>query len=175
MLWIPRFFRMESDVTAKLVMDPEPQLLRPEETIGDAAEKILQCHHRSIAVVDDNRRFLGLVTVSSLLYLVLPKAATMHKGVDSLSYMDVSLAELKARFMKHADEPVSVCMEAPKVVVHPDTPLLDALLALYRNRRNLPVVDRDTGVLEGMITYFDVGAHILGAEEESADGIRISE
>ena len=151
-------------MTARLVMDPEPLRLHPEETIGDAAQKILQKRYRSLAVVDGAGGFLGLVTVSSLLYLVLPKATTMAGGVDSVTYMDVSLSDLKARFMKYADQPVSACLESPKAVVHPDTPLLEVLLTLYRNKQNLPVVARDSGRLEGMISYFDVGEHILGAD-----------
>ena len=151
-------------MTARLVMDPEPLLLHPEETIGDAAVKILQKRYRSLAVVDGEGRFLGLVTVSSLLYLVLPKATTMQGGVESVPYMDVSLSDLKARFLKHADRPVNCCMEPPKAVVHPDSPLLEVLLTLYRNKQNLPVVDRDSGRLVGMISYFDVGEQILGAD-----------
>jgi CBS domain-containing protein len=50
------------------------------------------------------------------------------------------------------------------VIVHPDTPLIQTLFTLYKCRANLPVVDPDSGRLEGLISYWDVGAAILAAE-----------
>jgi CBS-domain-containing membrane protein len=49
-------------------------------------------------------------------------------------------------------------------IVHPDTPLIQTLFTLYKCRTNLPVVDPDSGRLEGLISYWDVGAAILAAE-----------
>jgi len=47
-------------------------------------------------------------------------------------------------------------------VVHPDTPIVETLLTLYKARTNLPVVDRDNGRLVGTISYYGIGAKIMG-------------
>jgi CBS domain-containing protein len=47
--------------------------------------------------------------------------------------------------------------------VPPDKPLVETLLILYRTKNSIPVVDPDTGKLLGMISYWDVGEHILSA------------
>ena len=57
-----------------------------------------------------------------------------------------------------------MCTLEEAVVVHPDTPLIQTLFTLYKCRVNLPVVDPESGRLEGLISYWDVGAAILAAE-----------
>ena len=46
----------------------------------------------------------------------------------------------------------------PDHVVHPDTPPLEIVLLLYQGANNIPVVDRGTGRLVGMV----VGARRAG-------------
>lgn len=154
----------QSRMTARLVMDPNPVTLQPGESIAQAGEKFLRQRYRSLAVVDEGGRFLGTVTVNTMLKLVLPKAATMARGVDGLSYMSEGLADLRRRFDKHCHEPVEKWMTVDAVRVAPDTSLLETLRILYYEKVNLPVVDPVSGRLEGMISYFDVGERILAGE-----------
>ncbi len=51
--------------------------------------------------------------------------------------------------------------------MHPDTPILETVLTLYNAKANLPVVEKDSGRLVGMISYYNVGAKIL---EEGFEG-----
>ncbi len=147
-------------------MDPNPVMVHPSDTIGVTAGKIMQRRYRSLPVVDDDRRFLGVVTVNCMLYLVLPKAATMKMGVDSIAYFDTTLDDLRSRLRRHIDKPVSVCLDEDVVVVDPNTPQLETLLTLYHAKSNLPVVDKMSGRLEGMISYYDVGAAILNGSQK---------
>ncbi len=41
-------------------------------------------------------------------------------------------------------------------MVHPDTPLIDAILQLSQNHNVVPVVDPDSGKLLGAISFFTV-------------------
>jgi CBS domain-containing protein len=47
------------------------------------------------------------------------------------------------------------------VTVAPETSLIETLLTMHRLEQNLPVVDRGTGRLEGMISYYDIGDMML--------------
>ncbi len=155
--------RRPSDMTASLIMESHPIVLHPTDTIGTAARHIMSHRYRSLPVVDDNECYLGQLTVNCMLYLVLPKAATMTKGLDSMPYVNTTLEDLRDRLHKVIDQPVTLCLkDKEKVqVIHPDTPLVETLLTLYQTRASLPVVDRITGRLEGMVSYFDVGAKIM--------------
>jgi CBS-domain-containing membrane protein len=145
-------------------MNPNPTVLHSSDTMGKAAQQIMKARYRSLPVVDENGRFLGTVTVNCLLYLVLPKVATMQKKRDRLEtmpYVSTTLEDLRRRLKKAIDYPVTICLKENVTVVHPDTPIVETLLTIYNTRKNLPVVEKDTGRLAGMISYYDVGTKIM--------------
>ena len=148
---------------AESVMDPNPTVLKPTDIISTAARYIMEHRYRSLPVVDEEGRYVGIFGVNCLLKLVLPKAAVMQQGLDSLSFMQETLSDLHARFRRTAHEPISVCMNTDVATVNPETALVETLLILYRTKASIPVVDRETGRLAGMISYFDVGEKILSA------------
>ncbi len=151
-------------LTAKLFMNPEPVVLRTDDTIAEAAQQILNKQRRSLPVVDDDGVFQGMLTANCLLYLCLPSAVTMSGGLDRVSFVKNSLEELAERLKRHLDEPVTRCLKTENVaVVHPETPIVETLLILYRAKANLPVVDEKTHRLVGMISYFGVGRTIMEA------------
>jgi CBS domain-containing protein len=148
-------------------MDPYPTVLHPDDHIRTAAEYVMKNRYRRIPVVDDEGRFLGVFGVNCLLRLVLPHAAIMDKGLDSVHFARETLADLYRRYMEKSDEKVVTCMDKGEVeTVGPDTPLLEAALVLYRTRASLPVVDPETGKLVGVISYWDLGERVL---EEGRD------
>ncbi len=154
---------MDQDITARDVMDPSPTVLRPGDTIGTAVEHIMSHRYRSLPVVDGDGRYLGVFGVNCLLRSVLPRAAIMDRGLTSVPFIRETLADLKARLRAQEHDPISGCMSTDVPVVAPDTPLVETLLVLYRNRASLPVVEPASGRLAGMVSYFDVGEHILSA------------
>jgi CBS domain-containing protein len=145
-------------------MDPNPSVLHPEDTIGRAIDTIMENRYRRLPVIDDEGRFVGVFGVSCLLRLVMPRAVVMEDGLESVPYVRETLSDLHRRLNKVKDEPISLCMREEMVRVGPDTPLLETLRILYRNRASLPVVEPDSGRLLGVISYFDVGEHILAAK-----------
>jgi CBS domain-containing protein len=147
-------------------MNPNPVFLRTSDTIARGAELIMAKQRRSLPVVDEEDRFTGMFTANCLLYLVLPKVATMEQGLDSLPYVQYSVDDLRENLKKYLDMPVTLCLKTEHVaVVHPDMPIVETLLTLYKARTNLPVVDRDSGRLVGTISYYSVGAMIMGDVE----------
>jgi len=157
-------------VTAKLFMDPAPTVLRHTDTIGAAAEQIMAHRYRSLPVVDDQGRYLGIVGVNGMLRLVLPKAAVMDKGLTNVPYISTTLDKLRTKLRDMLDQPVTVCLETDVPTVHPDTPTLETLLTLYRTRAALAVVEEGTGWLIGVISYFDVGRAIMQQRPQEPAG-----
>ncbi|MGD2081692.1 MAG: CBS domain-containing protein [Chromatiales bacterium] len=147
--------------TASSVMDPQPSVMRADEPITKAIDIIMKNRYRNLPVVDYDGRYLGIFGISCLLRLVLPKAALMEGGLETLSFVGDTLSDLRARLKEFKDEPVSTCLSAEVSVVRPDTPLIETLLILYRTRTSLPVVDPETRRLVGMISYWDAGEKIL--------------
>ncbi len=149
-------------MSASLLMDSNPIRIHPQDTIGIAARKIMRRRYRSLPVVDDERRFLGIVNVNDMLRLLLPPQATevsMSEAVER--FAGLSLENLRENLDQLLDNPIAPHIEKEVVTVAPDTSLVETLLTMYHYEQNLPVVDPDSGRLAGMISYYDIGDLML--------------
>ena len=144
-------------------MDPNPVFLRPTDTVITAALYIMRHRYRNLPVVDECGCYLGIFGVNCLLKQVLPKAAVMDHGLEDVSFVQDTLADLHNRLREVEDKPVTICMNTEIATVPPDLPLVETLLILYRTRTSVPVVAPGTCELLGMISYWDVGEKILSA------------
>lgn len=144
-------------------MDPNPTWVKPDDLIGTAVKYIMDNRYRNLPVIDDEGRYLGIFGVNCLLRLMLPKAAVMEKGLEKVSFIHETLADIHGRLQEVEKEPVSVCMNTDVATVPPDKPLIETLLILYRTRTSIPVVDPETGKLLGVISYWDASERILSA------------
>lgn len=144
-------------------MDPNPTSVKPTDLIRTAVAHIMKHRYRNLPVVDDDGCYLGVFGVNCLLKLVLPKAAIMEKGLDTVSFIHETLPDLHQRLREVENETVAVCMNTEVQTVAPDTPLVETLLILYRTKTSVPVVQPGTCKLLGMISYWDVGEAILSA------------
>jgi len=150
-------------MTAASIMFTEPTTLKPTDLISTAAACIMKYRYRSVPVVDEEGCYMGMFGVNCLLKQVLPKAAIMEYGLDNVSFIHESLADLHERLREVEDEPVTVCMNTEIETVTPDTPLVETLLLLYHTKTSIPVVEENSCKLMGMVSYWDVGRHILSA------------
>ena len=150
-------------MSATSIMDPNPIVLKPTDMIKTAIGYIMEHRFRNLPVVDNDGHYLGSFGVHCLLKNVLPKAATMKQGLENVSFVQETLADLHNRVIDMEDKPVSMCMSTDAETVSPDTPLVETLLILYHARNSLPVVDTESGKLLGVISYWDAGEKILSA------------
>jgi len=150
-------------MTATSIMDPHPTVVKPTDIIKTAIGYIMDNRYRNLPVVDDEGHYLGSFGVHCLLKNVLPKAVLMKHGLTSVPFVQQSLADLHNRLRELENNPVAMCMNTEAETVSPDTPLVESLLILYRNRDSLPVVDPESGKLLGVISYWDAGEKILSA------------
>ena len=147
--------------TASSVMDPHPTVVKATDLIHSAIEHIMKHRYRHLPVVDNEGRYLGIFGVNCLLRLVLPKAAVMDRGLNNLSFIHETPGDLHDRLLEYENEPVTTCMRTNIQAVYPDTPLVETLHQLYKTECCVPVVAPDSGKLLGMISYFDVGRHVM--------------
>lgn len=150
-------------MNAASVMDPRPTFLRPDDLISTAARFIMEKRYRSLPVVDADGCYLGVFGVNCLLKQVLPKASLIENGLTNVAFIHESLSDLHERFREIEDQPVSMCMSKEVPTLPPGTPLIETLLVLYTHRTSIPIVEKDSCKLLGMISYWDVGEKILNA------------
>ncbi len=149
-------------MSARLIMDSNPIRIHPQDTIGVAARKIMRRRYRNLPVVDDQRNFLGVVNVNDLLRLILPQQVTSQSISAAVErYQDLSIEDLRENLDQLLENPIAPLIDKDVVTVAPETSLIETLLTMYHHEQNLPVVDRETGRLEGMISYYDIGDLML--------------
>lgn len=153
-----------SGQTARDVMDPNPTVLAPTDTVATGIRHIMEKRYRNLPIVDAGGRYLGVFGVGCLLRLVLPKAAVMEQGLEDVSFVSDSLKDLRRRLKEIEDQPVTLCLSDEATDIEPDTPLVETLLVLYRTRRSVPVVNPADGRLLGVVSYWDAGRAILAQE-----------
>ncbi len=147
-------------MTCRAIMTPHPQTLRAEDTVGEAARRLLAGRFHMLPVVDAEGRYVGSFGVFGLIGLLLPRAATLNALVPDLGFMADDHAALQRRLGELAQEPVGRHMRTDLPVLRPETSIVEALLLFYRKRFTLPVVDEATGRLLGIVSPWDALAAI---------------
>ncbi len=138
------------------VLNPQPYTVSADDPLRKVVDIALERRIRSLPVTDASGRYIGVVSLHALLALLLPQAARVEHGVADLAFMAPTVEELRevvrgagsARVGDHMDEGV-----AP---VHPGTSILEAALLMHRTRENLPVVDRESGRLVGLMSPWEI-------------------
>lgn len=150
---------------SKLLMNPQPMTLGPNDTVATAAERILKHHLRHLPVVDEQGRYLGTFSVYSLLKLTLPKAVLDKHGLDNVSFVTESVDDLAQRLGRRRDEPVKNWLNIHEVA-HPDTHAMEVMLLMLHGRTtSVPVVNKTDNRLEGIISFWDVLEKLIGENE----------
>ncbi|MDA1260321.1 MAG: CBS domain-containing protein [Planctomycetota bacterium] len=129
--------------------------------MGEAIGILVARRFRSVPVVDDAGKMIGQFGVHALLRMMVPRIATERLGLPHLPFVQDDLEDLRRRLRRFWDKPVGEYAERDYFVVHPDTPLTKTVLSLYHTHDNLPVVDRKTGQLLGIISYWDIVQRLL--------------
>lgn len=132
------------------IISPPTAILEKTDTLAHALT-LLQDHGvTSLPVVDSKGHYVGGFGLRELIALVVPRAVRAGVETGAPGVASDSLADLHHRVQAFAQDPVGKRMAAYHAV-RPETPLVEALMLLYRSETDLPVVD-GTGKLVGMIT-----------------------
>jgi CBS domain-containing protein len=132
--------------------------LRDTDTLEVAARTLLRIQHRvsNLPVVDAGGKLVGTLSVDRLVAALLPKAATVSSGLLDLGFVHDTLEHLREKMREVGGEPVARHMDREPPVLRLDTPLMEALLLIYRGENDLPVVDPESGSLLGIASALDI-------------------
>jgi CBS domain-containing protein len=153
-------------MTARLIMNDRPVSVDRQARLRDAAALIMKHKFRNLPVIDEQGRYLGVISSNRLLCIILPKAATMEPPLERLEFVHDTIEDLRERWYEAADRPVTEFLDSDVETVAPDSSLDETLLTLYRNRTSLPVVERTTGRLVGIVSHWSVGNAVVGPMED---------
>lgn len=139
--------RLFQQVRAGALMRTELEPLRPEMPTGEAARALVAQACKSLPVIDDQRRVIGILTETDLMRCV---------GVASYLELLFDAVEQIPVLEQHCGQrPVAELMTAPAVRVHEQANFNQMMRAFRRHPgRSMPVVEADEQLL-GMLLRKD--------------------
>lgn len=137
---------------AQDVMTPDPACCRPQDTVRQAAQMMVDHDCGCVPIIDDQRRVEGVVT-------------------------DRDLATRGLAAGKGPDTPLREVMSTPAVCCTPDADV-DTVAAMMADNqvRRVPVTDRDQRLV-GILAQADLATHAgqVGADQVGATVAEVSE
>jgi CBS-domain-containing membrane protein len=154
--------------TCRSIMTMQPVSIRRDESIDQALRMLLQNKLLALPVVDDDGRYFGMFQRSRLVAMLLPRIVQLEERLPEVAkllevgFLTDTLDDVQERFRQVANNSVADYAQTDAPVLHPDTPIMNAVLFLYRTRTYLPVVDEQSGRLVGVVSTWDVLGRIAG-------------
>ena len=152
------------------IMDPDVQSVRPEDDARAAIDLLAKTDHGAVAVVDEDRKVVGIVSESDLILseeesdLHLPHYLNIMGGIVFVG----SMKGFEKRLEKAFATKVSELMTADPITVRTyENADRVAKKIADKHHNHLPVVD-DDGRLAGMVTRADALAAIV--DDDSDEG-----
>ncbi len=141
-------------MTARTLMNPNPVALKPTDPVAAAAKTILEHHLRHLPVVDEQGRYVGTFGIYSVLQLAMP-SAVVKQGLDNVAFVTEKECDLAQRLLERQNEPVQNWLSQDPVA-HPETSAMQVVQMILHGHTSIPVVDKATHRLEGIISSWNV-------------------
>ncbi len=136
-------------------MTRAPATLRENESLAQAAATLLSQNHPNLPVVDGNGHYIGMFGIDDLLGLVVPRIALAGNLLSNLRFISDDPADLRRKFDALKDRPVSEFANRSYPTLEPDLPQIEAIRLFCRYHSALPVIDKASGKVLGMISRRD--------------------
>jgi len=149
-------------------MTSHPISIRQHETVEQALHLLMQHKLLALPIVEEDGRYIGMFLRSRLVAMLLPRIVQLEERIPEVGrllevgFLTDSIADVQNRFREVAGRPVSEYVQTDTPVLRPNTPIMNAVLFLYRARTYLPVVDEASGQLLGVVSTWDVLGRIAG-------------
>ena len=145
----------------RAIMTPISVSLYADDPLSSAIDFMMDKHMGLVPVVDRDDSFVGLLAGDQLMHAILPATLTYVRGMTRVSYLRETREDLAERLDDLRTKPIRAVVDTRVKTVHPDSPLIDALMLLSQKQHVVPVVAPDSGRLLGAISFFTV----IGAVE----------
>ena len=126
--------------------------LKPDNTVREAMNIFAEKDIRSLPVVDNDGKYLGLVGLRHILKKLLPASVTMEDGLENLDFIQDATPGIAKRLKRLYPMPVTEVMDAEYITIEPDTATWEAVRVMALHGSPVPIVNEKTNKLDGLIT-----------------------
>lgn len=138
-------------------MNSSPVTIPITETFGGALKLMLERKVRVLPVVDANGVYKGIFDFHDVWKMLLPKAAMLGmSSLTDLSFVSDAQDILREKLAEAGERPVGEFLDVPVAPVHPETPVKEAMLLFYQHDGDIPVVEKKTKRLVGIVSPWEI-------------------
>lgn len=123
-------------------------------TLGQVLARMTKHHMQQLLLVNSDGEFAGEITTFILAKMLLPDSGDANQSHEEAE--DETVVDVDDRIMPHLGRRVSDFAEHDIPIMHPETPLMEAVRLLAGGRLRLPVVDPETNKMVGVISCLTV-------------------
>ena len=140
------------------IMNRAPVSVRSDSTFGSAFQTLLASRVTTIPVVDAEGVYKGIFDLKDIWDVLLPKAAQLsRKSIEDLSFVSSSIDKMKDQIAEAASLPIAQFLTSEDLpALHPESPVIQAVLLFDEHGETLAVVDRQTRKLVGTIAAWQL-------------------
>lgn len=138
------------------IMTAEPLTIREDESVGEAVAKLVGQQHTNLPVVDATGRYAGMFGIDDLLSLLVPRVALAGNLTSNLRFIMDDPGELTRKFDAVRRRQVGEVANRNATTLDPDAPEIEAFRLFCRNHDSLPVVEKESGKVLGMVSCWSV-------------------
>lgn len=147
------------------IMTKDPLTISEQETVAGAAAKLIAHHYTSLPVVDAGGRFVGMFGIYDLLGLLVPRVALAGNLISNLRFITDDPEELRHRYDEVKSRPVSEVADRNAARLTPDAPEIEAIRLCCRSHTPIPVVEKESERVIGIISCWDTARAIAGTPQ----------
>jgi CBS-domain-containing membrane protein len=154
--------------TCQSIMTTKSITIDRAQTVRKALGMLLQHKLLALPVVEDGDRYFGMFLRSRLVAMLLPRIVQLEERIPEVGrllevgFLSDTIEDVQERFQRVAGDAVGDYAQKDTPILRPTTPIMNAVLFLYRTRTYLPVVAEDSGRLVGVVSTWDVLGRIAG-------------
>jgi len=128
----------------------------PDQTVTQALKVMDDNRIRRLPVIDENRKYLGSISLRTILRKLLPAAVTMEEGLTNLEFLRNADSDISDRLEILSRKTVSEIMATEITCADMGTSLWEAIRILVNDNSPVPVIDENTKQFLGILTFQSV-------------------
>lgn len=146
---------------------PPNMCISPNENLKHALELMLENQVNHLAVCDENKLFVGMLSTNAIIKALVPASAQVEGGLSDLKFIGDAVRLLTAHLQKLQKFKVGEFTKRDISVLHGDSPILEAAKLLAASSSPLPVVSM-SGELIGVLSRRALLSYLLAQEQAQA-------
>ncbi len=139
-------------MTCETVMMKKPVVAKMTDTLQDVLTILENKQIRALPVVDKDGKLVGMFGIPHILHSLLPVSARIEDGIRKLGFVMGAMPDIAEKLADILHESIETHMNTDTHVLHPDTATLECVRILVKYGSPIPVVERGTGKLVGLVT-----------------------